>query len=1127
MKRILIALVALLIATTVTAQEALKREMRTVWIATVSNIDWPQSRGTGTTVINKQKKQLTDLLDGFAATNMNGVCLQVRPMADALYKSSYEPWSSYLTGTRGTDPGWDPLEFAVDECHKRGIECHVWINPYRFSNSGGSEHTTPQDQALKASGILMTVGSRVVFNPALEASRQRVVNVCKEIIENYNIDGIIFDDYFYPGDGMPSDSSAPDYQLWVDSGTKMSIGDWRRANVNLMVRNVYDMVQETRPYVKFSIGPAGVAGTKSTSASKHNVEPCPTGSDWQYNQIYSDPLAWLEEGTIDFISPQLYWKTTHATNAFEPLTKWWSYIARHFGRHHYASTNIYFMESTNTIEDWQEANAQILLTRKYADTGTSGVNFYSAKYLNGPRCTGLGQYLAQNTFTRKALTPCLDWKAKHTFGAPQNVVLNGNTLSWTPIDTLLVKYAVYAIPNSVAGDEIMSETYGGIKGDYLLNVTYSPTFTLDDTYSDGYWFAVTVVDGWGNEFEPTYINAPSGPAQAATLIAPIGGVTVQWNETFKWSAVPDARFRLQVAADEAFENIVIDHKNLTDSCEAIDLIALESLKTYYWRVITSQSGCFDAASAVATFTTPQHPMAPVTALVSPENGANIDADFALVFSKVGASGYNVQLSAESDFATIKYSSDKAVADGNNMRLDVHAALLGKGKFYWRVVTTSPGCDPSVSDVRQFTITKVPTGEYEPGYVMKQDVDTYAQVGNMQLINRWVRSVKSEYDNISFDSNGLMNRGFTARDGRIYVIGRSEGSSSANLYVDHYIADTGERLKRVSVSSAAQCSYFPANDIFQDDAGNFLISNLTLNVGSNAVNIHRLDVETGEVTLCASLYCNNTSTVRIDHCNVLGDVATGSFHVFAVMASGTQVVRWTVENGNTVDTQVMQARAYCPSSRTNFGIAPRCYPVSENQVWVKGGSVYLTLYDFLTGNIIDSFDNNSALKPKNTASNGAALFEMGGKPYRLYCSGDHGDSAGLQYTLIEGGDDTEEGRFAAYHYMWTFPAQGLGSVNSSTWDAPCCVTRGANDREKYLYVYAPGNGLAAYTLRDITPLPGDVNADGEINITDINCLINVILGNTPAATYEGRADVNGDGTTDILDANIIINLILGK
>ncbi|MCF0180940.1 MAG: hypothetical protein HUK11_01560 [Muribaculaceae bacterium] len=202
-------------------------------------------------------------------------------------------------------------------------------------------------------------------------------------------------------------------------------------------------------------------------------------------------------------------------------------------------------------------------------------------------------------------------------------------------------------------------------------------------------------------------------------------------------------------------------------------------------------------------------------------------------------------------------------------------------------------------------------------------------------------------------------------------------------------------------------------------------------------------------------------------------------------------------------------------------------MSENQVWVKGGSVYLTLYDFLTGNIIDSFDNNSALKPKNTASNGAALFEMGGKPYRLYCSGDHGDSAGLQYTLIEGGDDTEEGGFAAYHYMWTFPAQGLGSVNSSTWDAPCCVNRGANDREKYLYVYAPGNGLAAYTLRDITPLPGDVNADGEINITDINCLINVILGNTPAATYEGRADVNGDGTTDILDANIIINLILGK
>ncbi|MBQ3961010.1 MAG: family 10 glycosylhydrolase, partial [Muribaculaceae bacterium] len=153
MKRMLFwaVLLMLLSTTAVRADEAQKREMRTVWVATVSNIDWPQTRGTSATTIAKQKKQLTDLLDGFVKANMNGICLQVRPMADALYQSSYEPWSSYVSGTRGVNPGWDPLAFAVEECHKRGLECHAWINPYRFSNSSGNDCNTPQDVAMKNS----------------------------------------------------------------------------------------------------------------------------------------------------------------------------------------------------------------------------------------------------------------------------------------------------------------------------------------------------------------------------------------------------------------------------------------------------------------------------------------------------------------------------------------------------------------------------------------------------------------------------------------------------------------------------------------------------------------------------------------------------------------------------------------------------------------------------------------------------------------------------------------------------------------------------------------------------------------------------------------------------------------
>ncbi len=207
LRNLLLAALALLPVVSAWAEEAQKREMRTVWIATVSNIDWPQTKGSSASVIATQKKQLTDMLDGFVKANMNSVCLQVRPMADALYKSSYEPWSSYLTGTRGKDPGWDPLAFAVEECHKRGLEINAWVNPFRFSNSSGTDTQTDIDKAMLESGILMQVNERIVFNPGLQASRDHLLKVCKEMIENYDIDGIIFDDYFYPGDGTHEERS--------------------------------------------------------------------------------------------------------------------------------------------------------------------------------------------------------------------------------------------------------------------------------------------------------------------------------------------------------------------------------------------------------------------------------------------------------------------------------------------------------------------------------------------------------------------------------------------------------------------------------------------------------------------------------------------------------------------------------------------------------------------------------------------------------------------------------------------------------------------------------------------------------------------------------------------------------
>ena len=507
MKKILLLLVAMAIAVGAYADEAQKREMRAAWVATVYRIDWP----TTTNNASAQKAELNAYLDNLQAQNFNAIYLQVRTMCDAFYQSSYEPWSSYLTGTRGKNPGYDPLAYAVEQCHARGIQCHAWVNPYRWST--GTDWNTPQDKELKNSGMLLTYNSKTILNPGLPATRQRIVNVIREIITNYDVDGVVFDDYFYP-ENIPTNSTAPDYDLWNDSAVDMTFADWRRNNVNMMVADVYNMIQETKPEVRFGISPAGVAGTASTSASQHGVTPCPKGSDWQYNGIFSDPLAWLEQGTIDYISPQIYWKTTSSSNPFGPITQWWSYVANHFGRHHFASHSISFLaEGSNTSSDWAEIVKQINFSRQYTENNAPGVVLYSAKNINGNNggVGGLGAYLLANEFQHPSMIPALTWKQAPGYGAPANLSMNGTTLTWTAQQGTLVKYSVYAVPSDLTKEDAASVAFDGIRSDYLLGITYSPSFTLPRAYQDGYWYAVCVIDGYSNESEPAYWGLNDDP----------------------------------------------------------------------------------------------------------------------------------------------------------------------------------------------------------------------------------------------------------------------------------------------------------------------------------------------------------------------------------------------------------------------------------------------------------------------------------------------------------------------------------------------------------------------------------------------------------------------------------------
>ena len=508
-----------------------KREVRSVWMATVWALDWPSSTSSTTA----QKNEMVKYLDVLQKNNFNAIYFQVRTMSDAFYKSSYEPWSSYLTGTRGKDPGWDPLAFVVEECHKRGMECHAWVNPYRFST--GSNWSTAQDQALKSAGMLLAYTksdgkTTTILNPGLESVRKRIVDVCKEIISNYDVDGLVFDDYFYP-EGIPVTSSAGDYDLWQKSGASMTFGDWRRNNVNQMVADVYKMVQQQKPYVRFGISPAGAACTSAAVAAKHGIDRCPVASDWQYDGIFSDPVAWLEAGTIDYISPQLYWKTNHKTNPFGPMTKWWSYVAKHFGRHHYASHSISFLNSSNTTGDWEEIGKQVQFSRDYTENEAPGAVFYSAAYVTGKKQSGFGEWLQVNKFQNKALTPAIDWK-KSDLEKVQVSALNkrATVLSWTGVDN--VRYSVYAVPESVNVETLDSN----IPAEYLLGVSYKTTYTMPDDKKSGYNYAVCVLDRYGNEYEPVYYGQ-----SGVECIGGNSGLTADY---------ADGELRLSAVADEVF-----------------------------------------------------------------------------------------------------------------------------------------------------------------------------------------------------------------------------------------------------------------------------------------------------------------------------------------------------------------------------------------------------------------------------------------------------------------------------------------------------------------------------------------------------------------------------------------------
>jgi uncharacterized lipoprotein YddW (UPF0748 family) len=411
-----------------------KRELRGVWIATTQNIDWPSKAGLGA---DRQKAEFVKILDSAAKRNMNAVFVQVRPASDAIYKSSLEPWSQYLTGTAGKNPGWDPLPFLIEESHKRGMEFHAWFNPYRASYGDSTAKLPATHPARQHPDWTVKFGGRLYYNPGLPAVREHVTKVITDVVDRYDIDGVHFDDYFYPYPvaGAKFDDTAA-FKKYAD-GKKLA--EWRRDNVNTLIAEVDKAVHGARPHVKFGISPFGIWRNKAQD---------PTGSSTAgmsaYDSIYADARAWIKAGTVDYVLPQLYWPRGFKVADYTTLARWWADEVKGSGVHLYIGQGLYRVGAKDD-KAWTkpgELAAQVGVNRQFKPI--KGEVYFSAKQLlTNP--LGAIDRVAKTYYARPALLPIIKKLGGEAPSVPAGLKASGTTLSWKPSDRARA-YAVYQVP---------------------------------------------------------------------------------------------------------------------------------------------------------------------------------------------------------------------------------------------------------------------------------------------------------------------------------------------------------------------------------------------------------------------------------------------------------------------------------------------------------------------------------------------------------------------------------------------------------------------------------------------------------------------------------------------------------
>ena len=447
------------------AQVNPKREFRGVWIASVANIDWPSRPDLSTDL---QREEFRKILNDHHRTGINAIIVQIRPNADALYRSNFEPWSAWLTGKegKGPDPEYDPLTFMIEEAHERCMEFHAWLNPYRAifdatrfyrdsthfpldslnqiirdlaeSDSVNTSGMLSDDEYAKLCKLLdidtsllvykhpdwfLQYGNKIYFDPGNPEVQQYITEVVRDIVARYDIDAIHMDDYFYPyriaGNEFPDSISFAEYG---GSFAKESKDEWRRENVNTIVNMLNSAIKGEKPYVKFGISPFGVWRNASVDPAGSNTKAGQTN----YDDLFADVLKWQKERWIDYVIPQIYWYHGFELADFEVLAKWWN--ENHYGVQIYIGHGFYRVSEDSQTEAWRNPNEiprQIELSRELPNI--SGSCFFSSKsMINNP--LGVSDDLKDNYYSRPAIIPTIEWLGNTALEMPQFEVIRNNRL---------------------------------------------------------------------------------------------------------------------------------------------------------------------------------------------------------------------------------------------------------------------------------------------------------------------------------------------------------------------------------------------------------------------------------------------------------------------------------------------------------------------------------------------------------------------------------------------------------------------------------------------------------------------------------------------------------------------------